>query len=79
MQTASAGQGDHKEIFQGQLEELKLIINDLDTTSVTIIADWNSDLVNQLTLMAHYLGSFQVTQGLLFRVSKCYQMIALHI
>ena len=36
---------DHKDIFQGQLEELKAIINDLDTTSVTIIGDWNADLV----------------------------------
>ena len=42
MKTASGGQGDHNEIFQGQLEELKLIINELDTTSVTIIGDWNA-------------------------------------
>ena len=39
MKTASGGQKDHKEIFQGQLEELNSIINDLDTTSVTIIGD----------------------------------------
>ena len=46
MKTASGGQEDHKEIFQGQLEELNSIINDLDTTSVTIIGDWNADLSN---------------------------------
>ena len=44
MKTASGGRGDHNEIFQGQLEELKLIINDLNTTSVTIIGDLNADL-----------------------------------
>ena len=41
MKTASGGHGDNREIFQGQLEELKMIINDLDTTSVTIIGDLN--------------------------------------
>ena len=46
LKTSSSGDDDHKEIFQGQLEELKAIISDLDTTSVTIIGDWNADLVN---------------------------------
>ena len=45
LKTASGGQGGHNEIFRGQLEELKLIINDLDTTSVTIIGDLNADFV----------------------------------
>ena len=45
MKTASGGHGDNREIFQGQLEELKMIIEDLDTTSVTIIGDWNADVV----------------------------------
>ena len=39
MKTASGDHGDHNEIFLGQLEELKSIISDLDTTSVTIIGD----------------------------------------
>ena len=46
MQTASGGHGDNREIFQGQLEELKMIIGDLDTTSVSIIGDWNADVCN---------------------------------
>ena len=46
MKTASGGHGDNREIFQGQLEELKMIIEDLDTTSVTIIGDLNADVVN---------------------------------
>ena len=46
MKTASGGHGDNREIFQGQLEELKMIINDLDTTSVTIIGDLNADVTN---------------------------------
>ena len=46
MKTASSGHGDNRELFQGQLEELKMIIDELDTTSVTIIGDWNADVVN---------------------------------
>ena len=45
LKCVSSVHADHKDIFQGQLEELKAIINDLDTTSVTIIGDWNADLV----------------------------------
>ena len=44
LKCVSSDHADHKDIFQGQLEELKAIINDLDTTSVTIIGDWNADL-----------------------------------
>ena len=44
LKCVSTGHVDHKDIYQGQLEELKAIINDLDTTSVTIIGDWNADL-----------------------------------
>ena len=36
----------HKGIYQRQLEELKLILDELDTTSVTIIEDWNANLIN---------------------------------
>ena len=46
MKTASGGHGDNREIFQGQLEELKMIIDDLDSTSVTIVGDWNADISN---------------------------------
>ena len=46
LKSVSGGHDDHKEIYQGQLEELKHIISDLDTTSVSIIGDVNADLVN---------------------------------
>ena len=60
LKTASGGNGDNREIFQGQLEELKMIIDDLDTTSVTIIGDFNADVVNSShphgPLLKHYSG-----------------------
>ena len=65
MKSASGGQGDHNEIFLGQLEELKLIINDLDTTSVTIIGDWNADLVKQNHPHGHLLRQFSCETGLI--------------
>ena len=46
MKSASGGHEDHNEIYQGQLEELKIILDELDTTSVTIIGDWNANLTN---------------------------------
>ena len=46
LKSVSGGDEDHNGIFQGQLEELKCIINELDTTSVNIIGDLNADLVN---------------------------------
>ena len=46
MKSASGSHEDHKGIYQGQLEELKLILDELDTTSVTIIGDWNANLNN---------------------------------
>ena len=64
MKTASGGQ-DNKEIFQGQLEELKSIISDLDTTSVTIIGDWNADLVNPSHLHGPLLRHFSSDSGLI--------------
>ena len=65
MKTASGGQGEHKEIFQGQLEELKLIIDDLDTTSVTIIGDWNADLVKPTHPHGPLLRQFSSDTGML--------------
>ena len=60
MKTAAGGHGDNMEIFQGQLEELKMIIDELDTTSVTIIGDFNADVVNPLhphgPLLTHFSG-----------------------
>ena len=64
LKTASGGQGDHKEMFQGQLEELKLIINDLDTTSVTIIGDWNADLIKPNHPHGPLLRQFSGESGL---------------
>ena len=65
LKTASGGQGEHKEIFQGQLEELKLIIDDLDTTSVTIIGDWNADLVKPTHPHGPLLRQFSSDTGML--------------
>ena len=65
LKTASGGQGEHKEMFQGQLEELKLIINDLDTTSVTIIGDWNADLIKPNHPHGPLLRQFSGESGLL--------------
>ena len=71
MKTASGGQGEHKEIFQGQLEELNLIINDLDTTSVTIIGDWNSDLTKQTHPHGPLLRQFSNDNGLIISSEQC--------
>ena len=65
MKTASGGHEDHNEIFQGQLEELKSIINDLDTTSVTIIGDWNADLVNPSHPHGPLLRQFSKDSGVI--------------
>ena len=65
LKSASGGRDDHKEIFQGQLEELNLIINDLDTTSVTIIGDWNADLVKPTHPHGPLLRHFSCDTGLL--------------
>ncbi|CAL4238834.1 unnamed protein product, partial [Meganyctiphanes norvegica] len=64
MKSASGGQEDHKEIFQGQLEELKLIIDDLDTTSVTIFGDFNANLVNPSHPHGPLLRRFSDENGL---------------
>ena len=58
MKTASGGQDDHREIFQGQLEELESIIAELDTTSVNIVGDWNADLINPSHLHGPLLRQF---------------------
>ena len=65
MKTASGGRGDHNEIFQGQLEELNLIINDLNTTSVTIIGDWNADLTKPTHPHGPLLRQFSNDNGLI--------------
>ena len=65
LKCVSGGQEDHNEIFQGQLEELKLIIGDLDTTSVTIIGDWNADLVNASHSHGPLLRQFTNDNGLI--------------
>ena len=64
MKTASGGHGDNREIFQGQLEELKMIIDDLDTTSVTIIGDWNADVLNPTHPHGPLLKQFSGENGL---------------
>ena len=65
MKTASGGHGDNKEIFQGQLEELKMIIDELDTTSVTIIGDLNADVINPSHPHGPLLKQFSVDNGLI--------------
>ena len=65
LKSASGGQDDHREIFQGQLEELNLIVNDLDTTSVTIIGDLNADLVKPSHPHGPLLRQFSCESGLL--------------
>ena len=65
MKCVSGGQDDHNEIFLGQLEELKLIINDLDTTSVSIIGDFNADLVKPNHPHGPLLRRFSSDTGLL--------------
>ena len=61
----SASGEDHKEIYQGQLEELKLIIDDLDTTSVSIIGDLNADLVKTSHSHGPLLRQFVSDTGLI--------------
>ena len=61
----STGHVDHKDIYQGQLEELKEIINDLDTTSVTIIGDWNADLTKISHTHGPLLRQFVNESGLI--------------
>ena len=65
MKTASGGHGDHNEIFLGQLEKLKSIISDLDTTSVTIFGDWNADLVNPSHPHGQLLRNFANDTGVI--------------
>ena len=65
LKTASGGQDDHNEVFQGQLEELKSIISDLDTTSVNIIGDFNADLVNSAHPHGPLLRQFSGESGLI--------------
>ena len=65
MKTASGGRGDHNEIFQGQLEELKLIINDLNTSSVTIIGDFNADLTKPTHPHGPLLRQFSNENGII--------------
>ena len=64
MKTASGGHRDNRKIFQGQLEELKMIIDDLDTTSVTIIGDWNADVLNPTHPHGPLLKQFSGENGL---------------
>ena len=65
LKCVSSRDEDHNEIFQGQLEELKLIIEDLDTTSVTIIGDWNADLVSVSHAHGPLLKQFTNENGLI--------------
>ena len=65
LKSASGSHEDHNEIFQGQLEELKLIIDDLDTTSVTIFGDWNADLINSSHPHGPLLKNFASENGLI--------------
>ena len=65
LKCVSRSDEDHNEIFQGQLEELKLIIEDLDTTSVTIIGDWNADLVSVSHAHGPLLKQFTNENGLI--------------
>ena len=70
MKTASSGNGENKEIFQGQLEELKMIIDDLDTTSVTIIGDLNADVINISHPHGPLLTQFSGENGLVISSEK---------
>ena len=79
MKTAAGGHGDNMEIFQGQLEELKMIIDELDTTSVTIVGDFNADVVNSLHPHGPLLTHFQAITALLYLVRGCYQVIVFHL
>lgn len=81
MKCVSGGHEDHNNIFQGQLEELKFITGDLDTTSVTIIGDWNADLakVNHPHVMAPFSNNLLMKMVLLYLVISCCQMILSHL
>ena len=65
MKSASGGHEDHKGIYQGQLEELKLILDELDTTSVTIIGDWNANLIKSSHPHGPLLKNFCSENGLI--------------
>ena len=65
IKNASGGQCDYKLIFKGQLEEFKSIINDLDSTSVTIIGNWNADLVNPSHPHGPLLRQFSSDSGVI--------------
>ena len=65
LKSVSGGHDDHMEIYQGQLEELKHIISDLDTTSVNIVGDVNADLVNISHPHGPLLKSFINDNGLI--------------
>ena len=60
----ASGNDDHKEIFQGQLEELKYIIDGLNTTSVSIIGDFNADVMNPSHQHGPLLSQFATECGL---------------
>ena len=62
---SAGGREDHKEIFQAQLEELKTIIDGLDTTSVSIIGDLNADLVKPSHPHGPLLRQFTSENGLI--------------
>ena len=49
LKSVSGSHEDHKGIYQGQLEELKHILNELDTTSVSIIGRLKIRLGNGCT------------------------------
>ena len=61
----ASGRDDHKEIFQGQLEELKYIIEGLNTTSISIIGDFNADIMNPSHLHGPLLRQFTAESGLI--------------
>ena len=61
----ASGRDDHKEIFQGQLEELKFIIEGLDTTSVSIIGDMNADIMKPTHTHGPLLRQFAIENGLI--------------
>ena len=60
----ASGREDHAEIFQGQLEELKHIIEGLNTTSVSIMGDFNADFANPAHRHGQFFKQFIVNNGL---------------
>ena len=66
----ASGRDDHKEIFQGQLEELKSIIESLDTTSVSIIGDLNADIMKPSHTHGPLLRQFAIENGLIISSEK---------